>query len=113
MKYQVLPLGRNNLMLQHRLERSSAEKDLGVLVDNKLTMSQQRVFLAKVANSLVGYGRQRVPSRLRETILPLCSVPGRHIWGAGISPVQGGHGETEVSPAKGATRMIKGLEHLA
>ena len=42
----VLHLGRNNHMHQYRLgadllKRSSAEKELGVLVDNRLIMSQQ------------------------------------------------------------------------
>jgi len=44
-KYRILHLGRNNDMRQCRwgadlLERSSTEKDLGVLVDNRLAMSQ-------------------------------------------------------------------------
>ena len=43
-KCRVLHLGRNNRMHQYRsgddlLERSSAEKDLWVLVDNRLVMS--------------------------------------------------------------------------
>ena len=44
-KSRVLHLGRNNCMHQCRLrdellEMSSAEKDQGVLVDNRLAMSQ-------------------------------------------------------------------------
>ena len=45
-KCRVLHLGRNSHMHQYRLgsyllERSSAEKDLDVLADNRVTMSQQ------------------------------------------------------------------------
>lgn len=44
-KCQVLPLGRNNIMHQYRLgadrlESSFAENNMGVLVYNKLNVSQ-------------------------------------------------------------------------
>ncbi|GAB0178665.1 steryl-sulfatase [Grus japonensis] len=72
---RVLHLGRNNLMHQYKLGvdllgNSSAEKDLGVLVDNKLPMSQQCALVAKKANGILGYIKQSVASRLREVLLP-------------------------------------------
>lgn len=58
-KCQILCLGKNNSMHQYVqkakcLERSFAKKDLGVLVHNKLTMSQQHTLIAKDATYLVG-----------------------------------------------------------
>jgi len=72
-------LGRNNPMHQHRLgvdllENSSAERDLGVLVDDRLTMSQQCALAAKKDNGILGCIRRNVASRLRQDLLRLHSA---------------------------------------
>ncbi|KAK4811353.1 hypothetical protein QYF61_027582 [Mycteria americana] len=86
-KCKVLHLGRNNPMYQYmleadRLESSLAEKDLRcvcvcgvcVLVDTKLTMSQECALSARKINSILDCIRRSVASRSREVILPLYSA---------------------------------------
>ena len=79
LKCWVLHLGRGNPGYTYRLgdetlESSPAEKDLEVVVDSKLNMSQQCALAARRASRILKSIKNNIASQSREGIVPLYSA---------------------------------------
>ncbi|KAF7246201.1 RNA-directed DNA polymerase from mobile element jockey [Varanus komodoensis] len=119
-KCKVLHLGHRNSCHKYRLgdkwlESSACERDLGVLVDCRLNMSQQCDAVVKRANATLGCIARSVASRSREVLLPLYTTlvcPQREYCIQFWAPHYRKDIDRLESVQRRATRLVAGLQGM-
>uniref|UniRef100_A0A8C3F547 Reverse transcriptase domain-containing protein n=1 Tax=Chrysemys picta bellii TaxID=8478 RepID=A0A8C3F547_CHRPI len=119
-KCKVMHLGITNKNFSyklgtHQLDVMEEEKDLRVLVDRRMTMSQQCDVAVKKANAVLGCIRRGISSRDKEVLVPLYKALVRphleycvQFW----SPMFKKDEIKLERVQRRATRMIRGMEKL-
>jgi len=120
-KCKVVYMGHGNCQHQYRLgdewiESSPAEKDLGILVDEKLDVSKQCMLAVQTDSQLYPglhpqQRGQQVEGGDSPTLLHSCETPPRVLCQALGPPVQEGHEPVRAGPEE-ATKIFRGMEHL-
>jgi len=95
------------------LERSPAQKDLGLLVDKTVAMKHQCALAAQVANGILGCIKRGGSGQGGDWPLLLCPCNGPHLpYCIQVCPQHRRDEEQLEWVQRRAARIIRGLEHL-
>ena len=120
-KCHTLPLGFNNMRYQYNIngnivETVAEEKDLGIIIDEKLNFHKHILKASKKANSILGCIRRAIKYKDREMILPLyiAHVRSRLEYGSVVwNPYLVQDKKRIEYIQRRATKMINGISHLS